>query len=117
MITLKKAKVPALSIMCAFGIAAAALWIGGQSQAASAAPLTPGVESPSTFVQDNCVDSALRLKLMVHGSGLIPNVSSGDVERGCGNDGLSATDVDSLHSASAAPDSHPTKPSPEKEKS
>lgn len=115
--TLTKAQGPAIPVLCAFGIAAAALWIGGQSQAASAAPVLPGVDTTSAFVQDSCVDSALRLKLMIHRSGLSPNASSGHDGRACGDDELSVTDVESLHSASATPDSNRTKPSPEQEKS
>lgn len=115
--TLKNARATAIPVMCGFGIAAAALWIGGQTHAASAAPSLAGVEANSTFVQDSCVDSALTLKLMIHRAGLMPNASSGGDGRGCGDDGLSVTDAESLHSASATPDPNQANPSPEQEKS
>ncbi|MGL1833127.1 hypothetical protein ACKVEX_05910 [Rhodocyclaceae bacterium SMB388] len=114
-LTIPRARV--IPVMCAVGIAAAALWIAGQSHAASTASAPPDVDAHSSFVQDSCVDAALKLKLMIHRAGLILNASSGGDAHLCNNDRLSVTDAESLHSASASPDSIPERTSPEQEKS
>lgn len=115
--TLRNSQAPAIAVMSAVGIAAAVLWISGQSHAASTASVRPAVETNSIFVQDSCVDAALKLKLMIHRAGPMPNASIGGDGRGCGGVGASVTKAESLHSASATPDPNPVKPSPEQEKS